>query len=77
MQEKEYSSFLADTDWWVWIDPEDCTVFGLNLILNIKIIYNRLFFDHLGPRASTGDPRKKIKKMINEKRQTYVDVGQI
>lgn len=41
-------------------------MFFLGLVLNIKIIYHRLFFDHLGPGASTSDPGRKIKPIIKQ-----------
>lgn len=35
------------------------TVVFCGLVLNIKVIYHRLFFDRLGPGASSSDPAGK------------------
>lgn len=53
--------------WCLWEDPEDLPIFGLILVLNIKIIDNRLFFKHLGPGAPTADPWKRKGKWISHK----------
>lgn len=60
-KKKVIQAVLADVD---RVDPEDFSLFfggggGFILILNIKIIYHRLFFNHLRPGASTGDPGRR------------------